>query len=168
MPKHFIAGPSIVPIPSHSKKLTKNPTDIKNGAGPATALFINPNVRKPSAKPDEVLVHVKAFGLNRADTLQRQGYYPGPPHASKILGLEFAGIVEEVGDGEGDGKHKFWKGEEVFGLVYGGGYAEYVVVSKKMLLRKPKELGWEVCAGICEVCISPWSNPLPPLSQIHI
>lgn len=97
---------------------------------------------------------VKAFGLNRADTVQREGKYPPPPGASKILGLEFSGTVEEVGSDDGVDGQNYAKGDEVFGLTYGGAYAEYVAVSKKMLVRKPKELSWEECAAIPEVSIS--------------
>lgn len=70
------------------------------------------------------------------------------------MGLEFAGIVESVGvsEEESSAKPEKWKeGDEVFGLLYGGGYAEFVVVHKRMLIRKPKELSWEVCGGLCEV-----------------
>ena len=91
---------------------------------------------------------MKAFGLNRADTLQREGKYPIPPGVTKIMGLEFAGVVEEVG---ADASTKDYKpGDEVFGLTYGGGYAEYLAVSKKMMIRKPRELSWEECAGTPE------------------
>jgi len=81
------------------------------------------------------------------DLLQREGKYPVPAGASKILGVEFSGVIEEVGKEAGE-----WKaGDEVFGLAYGGCYAEFVVVSVKMLVRKPAELSWEVAAGIPEV-----------------
>jgi len=64
------------------------------------------------------------------------------------MGLEFSGTIEEVGsDGVGDWE----KGQEVFGLAYGGCYAEFVAVEKGMLIHKPKELSWEVCGGLCEV-----------------
>ena len=89
---------------------------------------------------------MKAFGLNRADTLQRTGNYPVPPGVTKIMGLEVAGVVEQA-SGE------FKKGDEVFGLAYGGGYAEYIAVSHKMLIKKPKELTWEECSGTPEVSL---------------
>lgn len=130
-------------------------TDIKGGTGPASALFINNSIPKPTLRPTECLVKVKAFGLNRADTVQREGKYPPPPGASKILGLEFSGIVEEIGSDDGGDGEKYVKGDEVFGLTYGGAYAEYVAVSRKMLVRKPKELSWEECAAIPEVRILP-------------
>ncbi|EME83420.1 uncharacterized protein MYCFIDRAFT_188440 [Pseudocercospora fijiensis CIRAD86] len=142
--------------------LTTRFTDVKGGKGPASALFINDAIEKPIAKPEEVVVKVKAFGLNRADTLQRQGMYPVPPGVTKIMGLEFAGTVDEVGNEPSDsGGEHYRKGDEVFGLTYGGGYAEYVAVRKNMLLRKPKELSWEECAAVPEV----W---MTALQAIHL
>ena len=94
-------------------------------------------------------MHIKAFGLNRMDLLQREGMYPVPEGASKILGVEFSGVIEELG-AEGGGEEGFAVGDEVFGLAYGGAYAEYIAVSTHMLVRKPKELSWEQCAGIPE------------------
>ena len=76
---------------------TNDSADIEGGKGPASALFINDSIPRPEIKPTECLIKVKAFGLNRADTVQREGHYPPPPGASKILGLEFSGTVEEVG-----------------------------------------------------------------------
>lgn len=96
---------------------------------------------------------MKAFGLNRGDLIQREGKYPMPPGTPKELGLEFSGVVAGVGqNGDAEERQKWKLGDEVFGLVYGGAYAEYVVVSKTMLLAKPKELSWECCGGLCEVC----------------
>ncbi len=100
-------------------------------------------------QPGEVLVRVKAFGINRGDILQRDGKYPGIAHLTKIMGLEFSGVISQLREDEPEGE---WKvGDEVFGLLYGGGYAEYVNVSKRMLIRKPKELSFEETGGICEV-----------------
>lgn len=87
------------------------------------------------------------------DLLQREGQYPVPPGAPKILGVEFSGIIEELG-ADGGGREGFNKGDEVFGLAYGGAYAEYIAVSTHMLVRKPKELSWEQCAGIPETWIT--------------
>ncbi|KAK2747778.1 hypothetical protein FQN57_001808 [Myotisia sp. PD_48] len=137
---------------------TMRAVDIKNGAGPASALFVNPSVPKPIPSATQCLVHVKAFALNRADTLQRSGFYPPPPGASKILGLEFSGVIDSFGTDQGgtyatsDGTGRHWKvGDEVLGLVYGGAYAEYVVVDVGMLIPKPAQWTWEFAAGICEV-----------------
>ena len=80
--------------------------------------------------------------------MQRQGLYPMPPTAPKILGLEFSGVIVAVGGGEA----KTWDiGAEVFGLVYGGAYAEFVVVDERMLILKPAGLSWEMTGGLCEV-----------------
>lgn len=84
------------------------------------------------------------------DLLQREGHYPVPPGASKILGVEFSGTISQLSE-EGGGRENFKEGDEVFGLAYGGAYAEYIAVSTHMLVRKPKELSWEQCAGIPEV-----------------
>lgn len=125
-----------------------NPPDIQGGVGPVSALHIT-SVPKPAYTPTQALVKVKAFGLNRMDLLQREGRYPVPAGASKILGVEFSGTVEELGEkATGD----FKVGDEVFGLAYGGAYAEFIAVSTKMLVKKPAELSWEECAGIPEVC----------------
>ena len=95
------------------------------------------------------------------DLLQREGNYPLPPQAPETLGVEFSGVIETLGDGANDNPHAAkdtapeWKvGDEVFGLAYGGAYAEYIVVSTHMLLHKPKELSWEQCAGIPETWIT--------------
>jgi NADPH:quinone reductase-like Zn-dependent oxidoreductase len=90
--------------------------------------------------------------------------YPVPPGASKILGVEFSGTIEELG-ADGGGKEGFKVGDEVFGLAYGGAYAEYIAVSTHMLVRKPKELSWEECAGIPEVRFLPRNSLLSLLQQ---
>lgn len=80
------------------------------------------------------------------------GMYPVPPQAPSTLGVEFSGLVEAFGEGAGEeGKEGFAVGDEVFGLAYGGAYAEFIVVSTKMLMRKPRELSWEEAAGVPEV-----------------
>ena len=75
------------------------------------------------AGPGEVRVAVAAAGLNRADTLQRRGFYPAPPGvAADVPGLEFAGTVEQLGDGVTD----FAIGDRVMGITGGGGMADHV------------------------------------------
>ena len=86
------------------------------------------------------------------DLLQREGQYPVPPQAPKTLGVEFSGIIEELASESESG---FKKGDAVFGLAYGGAYAEYIVVSTHMLVHKPDELSFEECAGIPEVRPNP-------------
>ena len=72
---------------------------IRGGKGSADHLFIEENVPDPVAVDDRVLVHIKAFGLNRMDLMQREDRYPYPllPESGKILGVEFSGQVEAVG-----------------------------------------------------------------------
>jgi len=82
------------------------------------------------------------------DLMQREGHYPLPPQAPATMGVEFSGTIEELG---GDSERGFKKGDAVFGLAYGGAYAEYIAVSTHMLVHKPEELSWEECAGIPEV-----------------
>jgi len=85
------------------------------------------------------------------DLLQREGHYPVPPQAPKTLGVEFSGTIESFGS---DAESGFKKGDEVFGLAYGGAYAEYIAVSTHMLMHKPKELSWEQAAGVPETWIT--------------
>ncbi|CAG8147128.1 unnamed protein product [Penicillium olsonii] len=119
--------------------------------GPATSLFIE-EVPKPILEQDEVLVKVKAFGLNRMDITQREGLYPVPPQAGPILGVEFSGTVSEIGGTTDPGD---WRvDDEVFGLAYGGAYAEYVRVSRHMLIKKPADWSWELAAAIPETWIT--------------
>ncbi|MBC7998422.1 MAG: NAD(P)H-quinone oxidoreductase [Leptolyngbya sp.] len=96
----------------------------------------------------EVRVKVKATGVNRADLSQRMGKYPPPPDCPQdILGLEFAGVIDAIGDGAGDLK----VGDRVFGLVGGGSYAEYVVVHNRTLTKIPDHLNFVDAAAIPEV-----------------
>lgn len=107
----------------------------------------------PTAAEGQALVKVRAFGLNRMDLIQREGNYPLPPQAPPTLGVEFSGTIVSFGPG-GCAHGDFRAGDEVFGLAYGGAYAEYLAVSSKMLLRKPPHLGWEQAAGVPETWIT--------------
>ena len=89
------------------------------------------------------------------DLLQREGHYPVPPQAGPILGVEFSGTIESFGS---DAERGFKVGDKVFGLAYGGAYAEYIAVSTHMLMHKPEELSWEQAAGVPEVCRSDGSH----------
>lgn len=122
------------------------------GPAPASAMHIT-TIPRPVAKAGQALVHIKAFGLNRMDLLQRQGQYPVPPQAPETMGVEFSGVIVELGD-QSTVKEQFSIDDEVFGLAYGGAYAEYVTVSTHMLIRKPKELTWVQCAALPEVWIT--------------
>jgi len=108
----------------------------------------------PVAGPGEVLVQVKATALNRADLMQAMGFYPPPPGAPDILGLELAGVIVALGDGA-----TRWKiGDEVCALVAGGGYAEYCAVPESSCLPKPKALSWEQAGAAAEAFFTVWTN----------
>ncbi|PNP77146.1 hypothetical protein FNYG_09446 [Fusarium nygamai] len=125
--------------------------DIRGGTGERDALFINAETPKPSATEGQAIVKIKAFGINRMDIIQRRGFYPLPPQAPKTLGVEFSGIIESFGPGD---HGTFKEGDEVFGLAYGGAYAEYIAVSTRMLLHKPASIDFTTCAGIPEAWIT--------------
>ncbi|KAJ9300052.1 hypothetical protein DTO271G3_2169 [Paecilomyces variotii] len=129
---------------------TMRAISIKGGKGPADALFVD-TIPVPVPGSNQALVKVKAFGLNRMDLLQREGQYPVPPQAPSTLGVEFSGTIESFGDYDGK---DFAIGDHVFGLAYGGAYAEYIAVSVAMLIHKPAELSWEETAGIPETWIT--------------
>ena len=109
---------------------------------------------RPSAGPGEVVIKVAAAGVNRADLLQRQGYYPPPPGASPVMGLEASGVIDEVGAGV-DGWHP---GDPVVALLAGGGYAEYVAVPAGQVLPAPDGVDLVSAAGLMEVAATVVSN----------
>ena len=89
------------------------------------------------------------------DLIQREGHYPVPPQAPKTLGVEFSGTILNFGEACKDGGREGLKvGDEVFGLAYGGAYAQYIAASTHMLVKKPKELSWVEAAGIPETWIT--------------
>ncbi|ANB13092.1 hypothetical protein AWJ20_1371 [Sugiyamaella lignohabitans] len=130
--------------------------NIRNGKGPAEALFIDDTVPKPTLKAGQALVEVKAFGLNRMDLVQRSAFYPIPPGASEILGVEFAGVIKEIHPegtsnlDDGAGK-KFAVGDRVLGLISGGAYSELVAAPLKTLLHLPEQMPFTEGAGIPQV-----------------
>ena len=108
----------------------------------------------PAAGPGEVLVRVKAAGVNRPDVVQRQGFYAPPPGASSIPGLEVAGEVVSLGIGVS----RWQVGDHVCALVSGGGYAEYVNVPARQALPVPRGLSLEEAAALPETVFTVWSN----------
>jgi len=93
-----------------------------------------------------VLVRIKAAGLNRADCSQRRGNYPPPAGASTVLGIEVAGVIEEIGK-----EVVGWKvGDRVMALLSGGGYAQYCTIHEDMLIKVPDDMPFEIAAGIPE------------------
>jgi NADPH2:quinone reductase len=126
--------------------------DFVTGGSPQSMKVSETHI--PILETNQVLVKVIAFGLNRADTLQRQGKYPPPSGESEILGLEVSGEIVAVGaDATG------WrKGQVVFGLVAGGGYAQYVAVNHQHIMEKPQNITHQEAAGIAEVFITAYQS----------
>lgn len=108
----------------------------------------------PALSHGEVLIKVSAAGVNRADLVQRAGFYPPPPGDSDILGLEVAGTVVAVVGQEDDQADAKWLGVEVFGLVPGGGYAQYVRMPAAHLLQRPAAMPVATAAGFAEVFLT--------------
>lgn len=105
----------------------------------------------PEPKKGEVRVAVKAIGVNRADVMQRMGHYPAPADSPPdIPGLEYAGIVDAVGEGVNNLK----LGDRVFGLAGGGTYAEHVVAHSLTTVKIPDYMDFSTAAAIPEVFIT--------------
>ncbi len=108
----------------------------------------------PAPGPGEVVVTVSGTAVNRADTMQRQGFYPPPPGASDVLGLECSGTISAVGEGV-DG----WAvGDEVCALLAGGGYAEQVLVPAGQVMPVPAGVDLVTAGALPEVACTVWSN----------
>lgn len=108
----------------------------------------------PVAGPGEVVLDVVASGVNRADLMQRQGFYPPPPGASDIIGLECSGRIAELGEGVSG-----WSvGDEACALLAGGGYAQKVAVPAAQLLPVPSGIDLVTAGGLPEVACTVWSN----------
>lgn len=108
------------------------------------------DVPDPVARDGEIVVRVAGAGINRADLLQRQGFYPPPPGASEILELEASGVVAALGPGV----DVFAPGDKVMLLVEGGGYAELVAVRATQVVRVPDNVDLIDAGGIPEVFIT--------------
>lgn len=125
---------------------------IREPGGPEVLTVVDRPM--PDPKPEELLIRVKAAGVNRPDCLQRQGVYPPPPGASDIPGLEIAGEVV----GMGSSVTGFAIGDLVCGLVPGGGYAEYCVLAESNALPVPGGLTMNEAAAIPETFFTVWHN----------
>ncbi|MEP7034014.1 MAG: NAD(P)H-quinone oxidoreductase [Actinomycetota bacterium] len=121
--------------------------------GNAEALVLD-EVPTPDITAQEVLVEVAAAGVNRADLMQRQGFYPPPPGASPYPGMEVSGTIRAIGsDVTG------WAvGDEVCALISGGGYAEAAAVPATQLLPVPRSVSLVDAAALPEVVCTVWSN----------
>lgn len=109
---------------------------------------------RPIRSSHDILIEVKATAVNRADIMQRKGQYPPPAGATPVLGLEAAGIVAETGS-----KVSRWKvGDRVFGLLPGGGYAQYASMPEEMAMAIPDALSYAEAASIPEVFLTAWQS----------
>ena len=121
--------------------------------GDADALVLD-EVPAPDIGAAEVLVQVAAAGVNRADLMQRQGFYPPPPGASPYPGLEVSGTISALGPDVAG-----WAvGDQVCALLSGGGYAEQVSVPATQLLPVPAGVSLVDAAALPEVVCTVWSN----------
>ncbi|MEP7161881.1 MAG: NAD(P)H-quinone oxidoreductase [Dermatophilaceae bacterium] len=112
------------------------------------------DVDDPVPAAGEVVVDVAAAGVNRADLLQRRGFYAPPPGASEVPGLEVSGTIAAIGEGVGG-----WSvGQEVCALLAGGGYADMVAVPAGQLLPVPAGVSLVDAAALPEVACTVWSN----------
>ncbi len=127
--------------------------EIEGGSGSAEALKIAERP-DPVAGPGQVLIRVRAAGVNRPDLLQRTGAYPPPLGASDVLGLEIAGEIEAVGEGVA----RWTVGDRVCALLGGGGYAELAVVDARHVLPIPEGLDFEQAAVLPETVFTVFAN----------
>jgi putative PIG3 family NAD(P)H quinone oxidoreductase len=125
---------------------------IERPGGPE--VLVSDRMPVPLPVAGEVLIRVRAAGVNRPDLIQRQGGYPPPPGASDVPGLEVAGEVAAVG-----AEVERWRpGDRVMALVASGGYAEYCVAPGPQVLPVSPGLGWNEAAGVPETFFTVWSN----------
>lgn len=123
---------------------------VYTGTGGPEVISIQ-DVPRPAPGAEQALIRVLASGLNRADLQQRLGRYPAPPGApADIPGLEFTGIVEEVGPGAALVR----PGQRVFGLTGGGGQAEFVTSHERLLVSVPESLDTIAAAAVPEAFIT--------------
>jgi putative PIG3 family NAD(P)H quinone oxidoreductase len=120
--------------------------------GPEVLEYVD--VPDVEAGPGEILLDVAATAVNRADLLQRQGFYPPPPGASDIIGLECSGTVAALGDGASG----FEVGDHVCALLAGGGYATKVAVPAGQVMPLPEGVDVVTAAALPEVAATVWSN----------
>ncbi|MCX6515185.1 MAG: NAD(P)H-quinone oxidoreductase [Actinobacteria bacterium] len=124
---------------------------LREHGGPDVLQF--EDVASPVIGEQDILVTVAATALNRADLLQRMGFYPNPfPSGPEIPGLEFAGTVAAIGD-----KVTVWAvGDHVMGITSGGAYAEQLAIHERQAMAVPSGMSLHDAAGIPEVFITAW------------
>src|SRR5438046_3112892 len=123
---------------------------IAGGKGPAGALHLS-QIETPQPKPGEILIRVRAAGVNRPDLKQREGAYPPPPGAPQTLGLEVAGEVATAGG-------NWHEGDKVCALLSGGGYAQYAAVDARHALPLPVGLDFVAASALPETAFTVYAN----------
>ncbi|NSY18477.1 NAD(P)H-quinone oxidoreductase [Neorhizobium sp. AL 9.2.2] len=126
---------------------------IATGAGGPEVLAIVDR-QLPAPGIGELVVRVKAAGINRPDVMQRQGNYPPPPGATDVLGLELAGVVETIGPGVA----RFKAGDRVMALVHSGAYAERALIQEASALPIPDAMSFVEAGAFPETYFTVWSN----------
>ncbi|MEO0546115.1 MAG: NAD(P)H-quinone oxidoreductase [Pseudomonadota bacterium] len=140
------------PMSSHTIPDTMAAISITQPGGPDVLQPVSLPV--PDVKPGEVLIAIKAAGVNRPDVLQRLGGYPPPPGAPETPGLEVSGVVVATGEDT-----SIWSvGDSVCALVTGGGYAEYVCAQQSHCLPIPEGYSFEQAAALPETFFTVWHN----------
>ncbi len=131
---------------------TMNAVEISEFGGPDVLKLTECTTPQPAH--GEVLIKVAAAGVNRGDCVQRMGFYPAPPGASDLPGLEVSGTIAAIGPGV-----SLWQeGDEVCALMAGGGYAEYAVVHEGSVLPKPQGVSLVEAAALPETVMTVWTN----------
>ena len=131
---------------------TMSAVEISEFGGPEVLKL----VERPTPEPGqgEVLIKVAAAGVNRGDCVQRIGFYPAPPGASDLPGLEVSGTIVATGPGV-----SLWKeGDEVCALMAGGGYAAYATVHEGSVLPRPANVSLVEAAALPETVLTVWTN----------
>ena len=131
---------------------TMTAIEIPTPGGPEQLVPASRPVPEPAH--GEVLVRVAGAGINRADTLQREGKYPMPPGATDIPGLECSGVVVALGPGA----NRWQVGDRVCALLAGGGYAEYVSVPEPQCMPVPSGVDLVEAGGLPETFCTVWTN----------
>jgi tumor protein p53-inducible protein 3 len=121
--------------------------------GPVENLYLG-ETKTPEPGPGQIRVKVAATALNRADLLQREGKYPAPAGESPILGLEIAGTVDKLGPGS----TRWQQGQRVFGLLAGGGYAEYALIDENLAWPTPQTWSFAEAAAIPEAFLTAYQS----------
>lgn len=127
--------------------------EIDGGSGPAEALRLVERA-DPVGGPGEIRIRVRAAGVNRPDILQRRGLYPSSLGAPPGLGLEVAGEVDQVGEGE----TRWSVGDRVCALLGGGGYAELAIVDARHALPVPDDMNFIQAAALPETVCTVFAN----------